>query len=113
MTSGTSKTRRFCEFLLDMSETRHIDIDRVAELARIALTSEEKAKFSSQLETILGYIDKLNELDTSDVEPTAHPHSVENVWREDKTELQMPTSDALRNAPKQRQNMFVVPKVVE
>ncbi len=96
-----------------MADTSHIDIEKVAELARIALTEEEKAKFSSQLESILGYIDKLNELDTSDVEPTAHPHSVENVWREDETEPELPTSEALRNAPKQRQNMFVVPKVVE
>lgn len=96
-----------------MSETSHIDIEKVAELARIALTDDEKSKFASQLETILGYIDKLNELDTSDVEPTAHPHSVENVWREDKVEGELPTSEALKNAPKQRQNMFVVPKVVE
>jgi len=96
-----------------MSESSHIDIEKVSELARIALTDEEKAKFSSQLETILGYIDKLNELDTSEVEPTAHPHSVENVWREDKVEGELPTSEALKNAPKQRQNMFVVPKVVE
>ncbi len=96
-----------------MADTHHIDIDKVAELARIALTPEEKEKFSSQLESILGYIDKLDELDTSDVEPTAHPHSVENVWREDKVESELPTSEALKNAPKQRNNMFVVPKVVE
>lgn len=96
-----------------MSEKPHIDIDKVADLARIALTDAEKEKFSSQLDSILGYIDKLNELDTGHVEPTAHPHSIENVWREDKTEAELPTSEALKNAPKQRQNMFVVPKVVE
>lgn len=96
-----------------MADEHHIDIDKVAELARIALTAEEKAKFSTQLESILGYIDKLDELDTSNVEPTAHPHSVENVWRDDKAESELPTSEALKNAPKQRNNMFVVPKVVE
>ncbi|HAT59764.1 MAG TPA: Asp-tRNA(Asn)/Glu-tRNA(Gln) amidotransferase GatCAB subunit C [Opitutae bacterium] len=96
-----------------MAEAPHIDIDKVAELARIALTEEEKTKFSSQLESILGYIDKLNELDTTNVEPTAHPHSVENVWREDRATSELPTCEAVKNAPKQRQNMFVVPKVVE
>ena len=96
-----------------MSETPHIDIDKVADLARIALGEEEKAKFSSQLDSILGYIEKLNELDTDNVEPMAHPHSVENVWREDAAEPEMPVEEALKNAPKQRQNMIVVPKVVE
>ncbi len=96
-----------------MSDTPHIDIEKVANLARIALTEEEKATFSSQLDSILGYIDKLNELDTSNVEPTAHPHSVENVWRDDQAESELPTSEALKNAPKERQNMVVVPKVVE
>jgi aspartyl-tRNA(Asn)/glutamyl-tRNA(Gln) amidotransferase subunit C len=96
-----------------MSETPHIDIDKVADLARIALSEEEKAKFSSQLDSILGYIDKLNELDTEDVKPMAHPHSVENVWREDAAEPEMPVEEALKNAPAKRQNMVIVPKVVE
>ncbi len=96
-----------------MADTPHIDIEKVANLARIALTDEEKETFSSQLDSILGYIEKLNELDTSNVKPTAHPHSVENIWREDKAEPELPTSEALKNAPKERQNMFVVPKVVE
>jgi aspartyl-tRNA(Asn)/glutamyl-tRNA(Gln) amidotransferase subunit C len=96
-----------------MSDTKHIDIDRVAALARIALNEEEKARISSQLDSILGYIDKLNQLDTESVEPTAHPHSFENVWREDSSEKGLSIEEALKNAPKMRQNMYVVPKVVE
>jgi len=96
-----------------MPEEQSIDIQKVADLARIALTDEEKSKLSGQLDSILGYINKLNELDTNNVEPTAHPHSVYNVWREDKAEGELPIEEALKNAPKQRQNMIVVPKVVE
>ncbi len=96
-----------------MSETPHIDIDYVAKLARINLTDDEKSRFSSQLDSILGYIDKLNELDTDFVAPTAHPHEVFNVWQEDSVSSEMSVEKALSNAPKQRQNMVVVPKVVE
>ncbi len=96
-----------------MSETPHIDIDYVAKLARINLTNDEKAKFSNQLDSILGYIEKLNELNTDEVEPTAHPHEVFNVWQEDVVKSEMSVEKALSNAPKQRQNMVVVPKVVE
>ncbi|MEM9158897.1 MAG: Asp-tRNA(Asn)/Glu-tRNA(Gln) amidotransferase subunit GatC [Verrucomicrobiota bacterium] len=96
-----------------MPETPHVDIDYVAKLARIDLSDEEKSKFSGQLESILGYIEKLNELDTDNVEPTAHPHPVENVWQEDLVSSELPVEEALKNAPAQRQNMIVVPKVVE
>jgi aspartyl-tRNA(Asn)/glutamyl-tRNA(Gln) amidotransferase subunit C len=96
-----------------MSETSQIDIDYVAKLARIALSDEEKVKFSEQLVSILGYVEKLEELDTEGVEPTAHPYAMENVWQEDVVTSQLPVEEALRNAPKQRQNMIVVPKVVE
>ena len=96
-----------------MAEHAPINIDYVAKLARIALSDEEKAKFSSQLDSILGYIEKLDELDTTGVEPTAHPHPIWNVWEEDKAVAGLSVQDALRNAPDQRQNMFVVPKVVE
>lgn len=96
-----------------MSKTGQIDIDYVAKLARIALSDDEKLKFSEQLGSILGYVEKLEELDTEGVEPTAHPHPMENVWQEDVVTSELPVEEALRNAPKQRQNMIVVPKVVE
>ncbi|MDE0769061.1 MAG: Asp-tRNA(Asn)/Glu-tRNA(Gln) amidotransferase subunit GatC [Opitutaceae bacterium] len=96
-----------------MSDTEKIDIEYVAKLARIALSEEEKAKFSEQLGSILGYIEKLEELNTEGVEPTAHPHPMENVWQEDVVSSELSVEAALQNAPKQRQNMVVVPKVVE
>ena len=96
-----------------MSETGKINIDYVAKLARIALSEEEKAKFSEQLGSILGYVEKLEELDTEGVEATAHPYPMENVWQEDVVSSELPVEGALRNAPKQRQNMILVPKVVE
>lgn len=96
-----------------MASKPHIDIEYTARLARIALTDEEKARLSSQLESILGYIEKLDELDTSDVEPTAHPHSVVNVWQEDVAAEAMSVEAALMNAPERRHDMIVVPKIVE
>jgi aspartyl-tRNA(Asn)/glutamyl-tRNA(Gln) amidotransferase subunit C len=96
-----------------MSETEHIDIDYVANLARIALTDEEKSAFSKQLGNVLTYIEKLKTVDVSNVEPTAHPFEVVNVWREDKAGEPLSAADATRNAPAARDNMVVVPKVVD
>jgi aspartyl-tRNA(Asn)/glutamyl-tRNA(Gln) amidotransferase subunit C len=96
-----------------MSEPHTIDIDYVANLARIALTPAEKELFGGQLGQILTYIEKLNTVDVSSVEPTAHAFPVTNVWAEDKVEKPFPVEVALKNAPASRQNMVVVPKVVE
>jgi aspartyl-tRNA(Asn)/glutamyl-tRNA(Gln) amidotransferase subunit C len=88
-------------------------LDHVAMLARIALTEDEKRKFGAQLGDVLSYIAQLNEVDVSSVEPTAHAFPVVNVWSEDRPQPGLPAEEALRNAPQQRDNMFVVPKVVE
>lgn len=96
-----------------MSEEKHIDIDYTAKLARINLTDAEKEKLSGQLDSIIGYVEKLEELDTEGVEPTAHPHPVYNVWQEDEVKGGLSTEEALKNAPAQRDNMIVVPKVVD
>jgi aspartyl-tRNA(Asn)/glutamyl-tRNA(Gln) amidotransferase subunit C len=90
-----------------------LNIDHVANLARLALTPEEKAGFSAQLNDILDYIEHLKELDVSGVEPTAHAFPLSNVWREDVAAPGLPVELALKNAPAQRDNMIVVPKVVE
>ncbi len=90
-----------------------IDIDYVANLARIALTDQEKERFSGQLGDVLKYIEKLNTVDVSGVEPTAHAFPLENVWREDAAEPGFPVETALKNAPAVRRNMIAVPKVVE
>lgn len=97
-----------------MSETPHIDIDYVANLARIELSDEEKAKLGSQLDDILGYFDKLNAVDVSGVEPMAHAHAVTNVWREGDTPGPVFDPEVLMEmAPESRENQVVVPKVVE
>lgn len=90
-----------------------IDIDRVAQLARIALTPEEKEKFARQLGDVLHHIRQLEQVDVTGVEPTAHAFPLNNVWQEDVARAGLPVEDALRNAPAQRDNMIVVPKVVE
>lgn len=96
-----------------MAQQAHIDIDYTAKLARINLSPEEKERFSGQLDKILEYVEKLGELDTSAVEPTAHPHPVDNVWQEDVVKSQLSVEEALQNAPAQRHNMIIVPKVVD
>lgn len=96
-----------------MSVKSAIDIDYLANLARLALTSEEKQKFSRQLGDILQYVDKLKQVDVNGVEPMAHASPVFNVWEEDVARTGLTVEAALGNAPVQRQNMIVVPKVVE
>jgi aspartyl-tRNA(Asn)/glutamyl-tRNA(Gln) amidotransferase subunit C len=89
------------------------NIDHVASLARITLTPGEKTAFASQLGDVLAYMAQLKEVDVSGVEPTAHAHSVANVWAEDAPQPGLSAEAALRNAPAQRDHMFVVPKVVD
>ena len=96
-----------------MSDTPDLDIDRVAHLARIALTPEEKSAYAAQLGDVLKHIEQLKQVDVSGVEPTAHAFAVENVWADDVARAGLSAEDALRNAPAQRNNMIVVPKVVE
>lgn len=90
-----------------------LNIDHVAKLARLALTPEEKATFSQQLGDVLHHIEQLSKVDVSGVEPTAHAFAVYNVWQDDVAQPGLTVDQALRNAPAQRENMVVVPKVVE
>ena len=97
-----------------MSETPHIDIDYVANLARIELSEREKAKLGSQLDDILGYFEKLNGVDVEGIEPMAHAHRVSNIWREGDEPGETYSPDVLmKMAPEHRDNQVVVPKVVE
>ena len=97
-----------------MSETPHIDIDYVANLARLDMSAEEKAKLGSQLEDILGYFEKLNAVDVEGVEPMAHAHRVFNVWREgDQPGPTYAPEVLIKMAPESRDDQVVVPKVVE
>jgi aspartyl-tRNA(Asn)/glutamyl-tRNA(Gln) amidotransferase subunit C len=90
-----------------------IDIKYVAHLARLQLTSDEEKKLSTQLVHILGYIEKLNELDVTGVEPTAHAVPMVNVTRPDEIQPSLPHDEALRNAPARANGLFIVPKIVE
>ena len=96
-----------------MASAPEFDIDHVANLARLALTPEEKAAFARQLGDVLAYIEQLKKVDVSHVAPTAHAFPVCNVWADDLPQPGLPVEAALRNAPAQQDNMFVVPIVVE
>jgi aspartyl-tRNA(Asn)/glutamyl-tRNA(Gln) amidotransferase subunit C len=96
-----------------MSQPNHLDIDRVAKLARLALTPEEKATFADQLGNVLHHIEQLAKVDVTGVEPSAHAFAVHNVWQADAARPGLPVEQALRNAPAKRENMVAVPKVVE
>jgi aspartyl-tRNA(Asn)/glutamyl-tRNA(Gln) amidotransferase subunit C len=90
-----------------------IDIKYVAHLARLQLTPDEEKKLGAQLGHILGYIEKLNELDVTGVEPTAHAVPLVNVTRPDEIAPSLSNEEALRNAPAQANGLFIVPKIVE
>lgn len=89
------------------------NIKYVAHLARIALTPEEETKLTSQLGNVLTYIEKLRELDVSNVEPTAHAVPLTNVTRPDATGECLSQDEALENAPAKANGLFIVPKIVE
>jgi len=90
-----------------------LNIDYVAQLARLALNEDEKRRFAQQLRDVLAYVEKLKQVDVSGVEPTAHAFEVVNVWQADVPTSPLPPEAALRNAPAVRDQMIVVPKVVD
>jgi len=96
-----------------MSATAHIDVKKTADLARLRLTPEEEAGFSAQLDRILHYVSQLGGVDTSNVEPAAHPHEVFDVTRPDEPRDGFGVEAALANAPRRSGDQFMVPKVVE
>ena len=89
------------------------DVKYVAHLARLQLTPDEERKLGEQLGGILGYIEKLRELDVAGVEPTAHAVPLVNVVRPDEIRPSLPHAEALRNAPAQANGLFLVPKIIE
>jgi len=88
-------------------------IDYVAHLARIELTEEERELFGAQLASILAYVEKLNELDTTDVAPTAHVMGLRNVFREDVERPSVPRERMLANAPAAACGCYLVPKILD
>ena len=92
---------------------KKIDVEYVAKLARLKLTGDEKQTLSGQLVKILEYMNKLNELDTRNVEPTAHALEIKNVFRTDETRQSNSPQDILSNAPVREGPYFKVRKVIE
>lgn len=89
------------------------DVKHVAELSRINYEEEELAKFTEQLSNILAYVDKLNELDTQDVDPTYHVLDLATPLRDDVVKPLLGTEGALGNAPEEEEGYFTVPKFIE
>lgn len=85
-------------------------IEHVGILAKLELSGEEKEQAKRDMGRMLDYIDKLNELDTSGVEPMFHVFPVQNVFREDVAANGDGSQETLKNAPEERDTMFVVPK---
>lgn len=89
------------------------DVEHVALLSRLDLSENELDKFTGQLDAILEYIDVLNQVDTSAVEPMAHVLEIRNVMRADEVQPSLPREAALQNAPDAEDGFFKVPKIVE
>ena len=89
------------------------DIKYVAHLARLSLSPAEEEQFGAQLAGILGYIEKLKQLDVSGIEPTAHAVPLVDVFRPDLVQPSLSNEEALRNAPAKAGGLFIVPKIVE
>ncbi len=93
--------------------TADFDVKYIAHLARLNLSPAEEQKLGAQLGQILGYIEKLKEVDVTRVEPTAHAFPLVNVTRPDEVRPSLSNAEALRNAPAAANGLFVVPKIVE
>ncbi|MGQ9661404.1 MAG: Asp-tRNA(Asn)/Glu-tRNA(Gln) amidotransferase subunit GatC [Kiritimatiellia bacterium] len=90
-----------------------IDVQYVARLARIKLSQDELRAFQTQLEQIVAYVRKLQELNLEGVEPTTHVVPLCNVFRRDEPAPGLDSTDILRNAPEQGSGQILVPKIVE
>ena len=88
------------------------DLEKIAQLARLNLKESEKEKYLEQVNQILQYVEKLNEVDTNGVKPLSHSMDLVNVMREDINKKSLSQEEALRNAPSKNENYFKVPKVV-
>lgn len=88
------------------------EVEHVAHLARLHLDSEELDQMTEQLDMILSYVAKLDELDTEGIEPTTHAFSITNAFREDVVEPSLDQEKALANGPDHNEDSFVVPRVI-
>jgi len=86
--------------------------DQLANLARLEFTESERESLKDDLQDILKFIDQINEVDTTDVEPLIHISEAQNVFRKDQAKNNLTTEEALKNAPLRKDNFFAVPKVI-
>lgn len=96
-----------------MSRINESDVRHVALLSRLTFTDDEIKRFTKDLDAILEYVAKLNEIDTTNIEPTSHSLKISNVFREDKTRPSLSREEALMNAPEQEDGHFKVPKIIQ
>lgn len=89
------------------------EVEHVAWLARLEIAEDEKDRLTADLNQIIAHFEKLQQLDTDHVEPTSHSIPVVNVFREDVAGRSFDVSEAVSNAPEERDEYFVVPQVVE
>ena len=87
------------------------DVEHVAKLARLELTEEEKELYTKQLGDVLKYVDQMNEVDTSNVEPMSHAIDFVNVMREDEVHYEQSKEELMANAPDEENGFFRVPKI--
>lgn len=96
-----------------MAKISKKDVEKIALLARIGLRDEDVEKFAGQLSDIISYVEKLQEADTKDVPITAQVTGTVNVFREDVAKPSLPVEDVLLNAPRQKNDLFVIPTVLD
>jgi len=89
------------------------EVRYIADLASLKLSEKEVEMFSKQLSDIVDYVEKLDELDTEDIVPTAYTIPVKNVFREDKVKESLSLEKVLKNAPEKQADQFRVPKIIE
>ncbi len=93
---------------IDKDTVRH-----VALLSRLEVTDDQVDRAARELDAILGYIEKLNELDLTGVDPMSHPLRLQNVFREDRPVASLPPSEALANAPEREGDFFKTPPIIQ
>ncbi|MEC1524381.1 Asp-tRNA(Asn)/Glu-tRNA(Gln) amidotransferase subunit GatC [Neobacillus niacini] len=95
-----------------MTRISNEQVKHVANLARLAITEDETERFTKQLDAIITFAEQLNELDTTNVEPTYHVLDMKNVFREDIKEKGLPIEEVLKNAPEHQEGQIKVPAII-
>lgn len=96
-----------------MAKITKADVEHVAALAHLSLDEPTKERLVKEMDAILEYMDKLNELDTSAIEPTMHALEMKNVYREDEVKPSLTRETALMNAPQCDEEYFLVPRILD